>query len=199
MKELAKQILEQFSACKVEILSSKDSDYLIICYAPKDKFKDLIMNLKNHPDFTFTILTDLSAVDYPDHEKRFEVIYNLLSIKNNWRIIIKVRLDDAEEIESIYDLFNASIWYEREVWDMFGIRFKNNPDLRRILTDYGFSGHPLRKDFPLTGFKEVRYDLEQKKVIYEPVDLMQEFRAFDFLSPWEGPNYALPGDEKAKK
>ena len=158
--------------------------------------KGIIAYLKQEK---FNLLTDISAVDYPQRPERFEMIYNLLNIYANKRIIVKFSVADAKEVETIADLFNAAIWYEREVWDMFGIYFTNNPDLRRILTDYGFEGHPLRKDFPLTGFKEVRYDETLKKVIYEPVKLAQDFRNFDFLSPWEGPNYILPGDEKAEK
>ncbi len=144
----------------------------------------------------FDILTDLTAVDYPEREERFEIIYNLLNIYKNQRIIVKVLLADNESIDSIHDIYSASIWYEREVWDMFGIYFNNNPDLRRIGTDYGFEGHPLRKDFPLTGYKEVYYDQEQGKVVYTSVKLPQDYRNFDFQSPWEGPKYIIPGDEK---
>lgn len=147
----------------------------------------------------YNLLTDLSAIDYPERAERFEIIYNLLNIYDNKRIIIKFSIKDKQEVESVSDLFSAAIWYEREVWDMFGIYFANNPDLRRILTDYGFEGHPLRKDFPLTGFKEVHYDVNQKKVVYAPVSLSQDYRNFDFVSPWEKPNYILPGDEKAEK
>ena len=163
------------------------------------KQKDLKKILKYLKEQQFNLLTDLSAVDYPDRPKRFEMIYNLLNIYDNKRIIVKFSLADKIAVESIADLFSASIWYEREVWDMFGIHFNNSPDLRRILTDYEFEGHPLRKDFPLTGFKEVRYDEKQQKVIYEPVTLMQDFRNFDFMSPWEGAKYILPGDEKTEK
>jgi NADH-quinone oxidoreductase subunit C len=153
--------------------------------------------LRDDSNLKFTILIDLTAVDYPSNIKRFEVVYNLLSIKFNQRLIVKVKVADGENIESASDLFSAATWFEREAWDMYGIIFENNPDLRRILTDYGFSGHPLRKDFPLTGYVEVRYNPDLKKVVYEPVNLMQEYRNFDYLSPWEGTNYALPGDEKA--
>ena len=163
------------------------------------KQKDLKKILKYLKEQQFNLLTDLSAVDYPDRPKRFEMIYNLLNIYDNKRIIVKFSLADKIAVESIADLFSAAIWYEREVWDMFGIHFNNSPDLRRILTDYEFEGHPLRKDFPLTGFKEVRYDEKQQKVIYEPVTLMQDFRNFDFMSPWEGAKYILPGDEKTEK
>jgi NADH-quinone oxidoreductase subunit C len=169
---------------------------MITLITNQSDFRSIISYLK---ESKFNILTDLSAIDYPDRVERFEMIYNLLNIYDNKRIIVKFAIEDQKDIDSIADLFNAAIWYEREVWDMFGIHFLNNPDLRRILTDYGFEGHPLRKDFPLTGFKEVRYDKEQEKVIYEPVKLEQDFRNFDFVSPWEGPNYILPGDEKAEK
>ena len=176
-----------------------ENGYVISIKTDKQNLKQLLTYLKEDEQLTFNILTDLSAVDYPERIERFEVIYNLLSIYNNARIILKISVADKQEVESIADIFSASVWYEREVWDMFGISFSNSPDLRRILTDYGFEGHPLRKEFPVTGFKEVRYDEETKKVIYEPVNLPQDFRNFDFISPWEGPNYVLPGDEKAEK
>ena len=141
------------------------------------------------------MLLDITAVDYPQRAKRFEIIYNLLSLKNHLRIRIKIFVNDNEIIPSISKLFKSANWYEREVWDMYGISFKGNNDLRRILTDYGFEGHPLRKDFPLTGFVELRYDENKKKVSYSKVKLTQDYRNFDFLSPWEGST--LPGDEKA--
>ena len=154
--------------------------------------------LAKDKDLAFKVLTDITALDYPGADKRFVIIYNLLSLANNTRIIIKVAIDEDQHVDSISDIYKGAVWYEREVWDMFGIIFNGLSDHRRILTDYGFEGHPLRKDFPVTGFKEVRYDLEQKKVVYEPVSLQQEFRVFDNLSPWEGTNFTLPGDEKAK-
>jgi NADH-quinone oxidoreductase subunit C len=178
-----------------QIVLSEDG-YMITMICDLSDAKDIVAYLK---DQKFSILTDLSAIDYPERQQRFEIIYNLLNIFDNKRIIVKFLVENKQEVESIADLYNAATWYEREVWDMFGIYFANNPDLRRILTDYGFEGHPLRKDFPLTGFKEVHYDEEQQKVIYAPVKLAQEFRNFDFLSPWEGPEYVLPGDEKAEK
>lgn len=159
---------------------------------------ELLQFLKNDERCQFTILTDITAVDYLGKETRFEIIYNLLSISKNARIIIKIFAEEDETVLTISEIYSAAIWYEREVWDMYGIMFDNHPDLRRILTDYGFEGHPLRKDFPLTGYTEVRYDYDAKKVLYEPVRLPQEFRNFDFLSPWEGTDYILPGDEKAK-
>ena len=145
----------------------------------------------------FAVLIDICGVDYPEREKRFEVVYHLLSPRLNQRIRVKTSTDEATPIASVNDIFPAANWYEREAYDMFGIRFSGHPDLRRLLTDYGFQGYPLRKDFPLTGFVEVRYDDDAKRVVYEPVKLTQEFRNFDFESPWEGPNYVLPGDEKA--
>jgi NADH-quinone oxidoreductase subunit C len=145
----------------------------------------------------FWCIIDITAVDWPGREKRFDVVYHLLSPKQNQRIRIKVETDEATPVPSIVSVFPGADWYEREVYDLYGVLFTGHPDLRRILTDYGFEGHPLRKDFPLTGFVEVRWDDEQKRVVYEPVRLAQEFRNFDFLSPWEGPDYKLPGDEKA--
>jgi NADH-quinone oxidoreductase subunit C len=142
-------------------------------------------------------MIDLCGVDYPDRPQRFEVVYNLLSLKHNHRIRVKVATDGENPVPSITGIYSAAGWFEREAWDLFGIYFADNPDLRRLLTDYGFEGHPLRKDFPLTGYVEVRYDEDQKRVVYEPVKLKQEFRSFDFVSPWEGMNEILPGDEKA--
>jgi NADH-quinone oxidoreductase subunit C len=145
----------------------------------------------------FTVLVDICGVDYPDREQRFEVVYNLLSMALNQRIRIKLETDENTPVPSVVGLYSCAGWWEREAWDLYGIAFADNPDLRRILTDYGFEGHPLRKDFPLTGYVELRYDEEQKRVVYEPVKLPQEFRSFDFLSPWEGMDRILPGDEKA--
>jgi len=155
--------------------------------------------LRDDPDCLFKILVDLCGVDYPEREKRFEVVYNLLSLKHNRRIRVKVMTDETGPIPSVAGVFSTAGWFEREAWDLYGVFFSDHPDLRRILTDYGFEGHPLRKDFPLTGYVEVRYDQEQKRVIYEPVKLTQDFRTFDFLSPWEGMTRELPGDEKAVK
>jgi NADH-quinone oxidoreductase subunit C len=146
----------------------------------------------------FTVLADLCGVDYPDRPERFEVVYNLLSLKLNQRIRVKVTTDEETPVPTATGIYSAAGWYEREAWDLYGIYFEGHPDLRRLLTDYGFEGHPLRKDFPLTGYVEVRYDEEQKRVVYEPVKLKQEFRSFDFLSPWEGMSEILPGDEKAQ-
>ena len=137
-------------------------------------------------------------MDWPEREARFDVVYNLLSPTHNQRIRVKVRTDERRPLPSVAGVFSSAGWYEREAWDMYGIMFSGHADLRRLLTDYGFEGHPLRKDFPLTGRVEVRYDDEEKRVVYEPVSLTQEFRTFDFLSPWEGAQYLLPGDEKAR-
>ncbi len=156
----------------------------------------LLDELKKAKDLNFEMLLDITAVDYPQRSKRFELVYNLLSIKNNLRIRVKIFLNDNQIIPSVSNLYKSACWYEREVWDMYGISFSGNNDLRRILTDYGFEGHPLRKDFPLTGFVELRYDETKKKVSYSKVKLTQDYRNFDFLSPWEGG--ILPGDEKAK-
>jgi NADH-quinone oxidoreductase subunit C len=145
----------------------------------------------------FNVLVDICGVDYPERERRFEVVYNLLSLPLNQRIRLKLETGEDEPVPSAVALYSCAGWWEREAWDLFGIAFVGNPDLRRILTDYGFEGHPLRKDFPLTGYVELRYDEEQKRVVYEPVKLTQEFRSFDFLSPWEGMDRILPGDEKA--
>jgi len=152
--------------------------------------------LRDDKDCLFEQLIDICSVDYPERARRFEVVYHLLSPRRNRRIRVKCDTDEATPVPSVVELFPAANWYEREAYDMYGILFSGHPDLRRILTDYGFQGHPLRKDFPLTGYVEVRYDDEQKRVVYEPVKLTQEFRSFDFESPWEGTDYVLPGDEK---
>ncbi len=144
----------------------------------------------------FSSLVDITAVDYPEREARFNVVYHLLSMYQNHRIRVKVAVGEADMVPSVHLIYPAANWFEREVFDMFGIVFSGHPDLRRLLTDYGFRGHPLRKDFPTTGYVEVRYDEALKRVVYEPVSLVQEYRQFDFMSPWEGAQYILPGDEK---
>jgi len=153
--------------------------------------------LRDDANCQFRVLIDICGVDYPQRAKRFDVVYNLLSLTHNQRIRVKVQTDEDTPVPSVNGVFAAAGWFEREAWDMYGIMFTGHPDLRRLLTDYGFDGYPLRKDFPLSGFVEVRYDDAEKRVVYEPVKLTQEFRKFDFLSPWEGAEYALPGDEKA--
>jgi NADH-quinone oxidoreductase subunit C len=155
--------------------------------------------LREDPDCRFVSFIDITAADYPEREKRFDVVYHLLSPYKNARIRVKVEVGEGDDVPTAIPVFKAADWFEREVFDLFGIMFSGHPDLRRILTDYGFQGHPLRKDFPTTGYVEVRYDDEQKRVVYEPVKLVQEFRQFDYLSPWEGGKYVLPGDEKAKQ
>jgi NADH-quinone oxidoreductase subunit C len=165
---------------------------------PAPQIVAVLAFLRDNSNCLFKMLVDITGVDYPDREKRFEVVYNLLSLRLNQRIRVKVATDEATPVPSATGVFSAANWYERETWDLFGVMFSDHPDLRRILTDYGFDGHPLRKDFPLTGFVEVRYDEAEKRVVYEPVRLAQEFRRFDFMSPWEGAHYVLPGDEKAK-
>jgi NADH-quinone oxidoreductase subunit C len=154
--------------------------------------------LRDDRDCGFVCFIDICGVDYPQREKRFDVVYHLLAPYRNRRIRVKVETDEDTPVPSVISVFPAANWFEREAFDLYGVLFSGHPDLRRILTDYGFSGHPLRKDFPLTGYVEVRYDDAQKRVVYEPVKLTQEFRAFDYLSPWEGTEYVLPGDEKAK-
>lgn len=155
--------------------------------------------LKSDGACQFSSLVDITAVDYPQRGKRFDVIYHFLSMYQNHRIRLRVQIREDEMVPSIIDVHPSSNWFEREIFDMFGILFTGHPDLRRILTDYGFRGHPLRKDFPTTGYTEVRYDEVQKRVVYEPVSLVQEYRQFDFMSPWEGAEYILPGDDKAKE
>jgi len=155
--------------------------------------------LKTDPACQFVSLIDITAVDWPGREQRFDVVYHLLSPRLNQRIRVKVPSDETTQVPSLIEVYHGADWYERETYDLYGVLFSGHPDLRRILTDYGFEGHPLRKDFPLTGFVELRYDDEQKRVVYDKVRLAQEFRTFDFLSPWEGTDYLLPGDEKAKR
>ena len=157
----------------------------------------ILKHLRDDPSAKFLLLIDIAGVDFPERTKRFDVVYHLLSMHNNVRIRLKAQVGEGETVESAREVFPNADWYEREVFDMYGIAFTGQPDMRRLLTDYGFEGHPLRKDFPLTGHTQVRYDDEEKRVVYEPVSLVQEYRDFDYESPWEGAKYALPGDEKA--
>lgn len=157
----------------------------------------VMKHLRDDPACEFTILVDVCGVDWPQREKRFDVIYHLLSLTKNRRVRVRVQTSEDEAVPSVVSVYPAANWFEREAFDMFGIAFSDHPDLRRILTDYGFSGHPLRKDFPLTGFVEVRYDDELKRVVYQPVQLVQEFRDFDFMSPWEGAAHILPDGQKS--
>lgn len=166
--------------------------------APRERIVEVLTTLRDQ--FGFQQLLDLCGVDYPDRKERFEVVYHLLSMTRNARLRVKVSTDETQPVPSVISAYPAANWFEREAYDMYGMLFSGHPDMRRLLTDYGFEGHPLRKDFPMTGYVEVRYDEEQRRVVYEPVKLTQEFRTFDFLSPWEGAEYpapVLPGDEKA--
>jgi NADH-quinone oxidoreductase subunit C len=158
---------------------------------------EVVKFLRDDPGCRFVSFIDVTAVDYPGREKRFDVVYHLLSPTLNERIRLRAQADETTQVPSIIEVFPGADWFERECYDLYGVIFTGHPDMRRLLTDYGFDGHPLRKDFPLTGFVEVRYDDQEKRVVYEPVRLNQEFRKFDFLSPWEGADYPLPGDEKA--
>ena len=168
-------------------------------HADRERIVEVLTHLRDDPDCRFHQLVDLCGADYPDRPRRFDVVYHLLSPRQNLRIRLKVQTDDETPVPSLTGIYPGADWFEREAYDMYGILFSGHPDLRRLLTDYGFEGYPLRKDFPLTGFVEVRYDDAAKRVVYEPVELRQEFRNFDFLSPWEGTDYVLPGDEKATK
>ena len=168
--------------------------------APRERIAEVLLGLRDR--FGFQQLLDLCGVDYPDRRERFEVVYHLLSMTRNARVRVKVSTDEVKPVPTAVEVYPAAGWFEREAFDMYGMLFEGNPDMRRLLTDYGFEGHPLRKDFPMTGYVEVRYDEEQKRVVYEPVKLTQEFRQFDFLSPWEGAEYpapVLPGAEKAAR
>jgi NADH-quinone oxidoreductase subunit C len=167
--------------------------------AEAEKIVKVVTFLRDDPRCRFVNIIDITAVDWPAREKRFDVVYHFLSPYQNTRIRVKVQTDEVTPVPSIIGVFPGAEWFERETWDMYGVMFTGHPDMRRLLTDYGFEGHPLRKDFPLTGFVEVRWDDQQKRVLYEPVRLAQEFRNFDFLSPWEGADYKLPGDEKAEQ
>ncbi len=164
---------------------------------PRDKLVSLVRFLHDDTRLRFISLVDICGVDYPARAERFDVVYHLLSPTRNLRIRLKISTDEATPVASVTEVFPGANWYEREAFDMFGILFTGHPDLRRLLTDYGFDGYPLRKDFPTSGYVELRYDESRKKVVYEPVKLTQEFRSFDYLSPWEGTDYVLPGDEKA--
>lgn len=175
---------------------TQDHDELILI-SERAEIVRLLTYLRDDSNCLFKVLVDVCGVDYPERADRFDVVYNLLSLRHNQRIRVKVRCNEDDLVPSVSSVFSAAGWFEREVWDMYGVMFSEHPDLRRLLTDYGFDGHPLRKDFPLTGHVQVRYDEAQKRVVREPVKLTQAFRNFDFMSPWEGAEYILPGDEKA--
>jgi len=178
------------------VLSQKIAAGELTLGIERDEILRAVKLLRDDPKFGFTVLIDVCGVDWPNRAARFDVVYHLLSLSNNCRLRLKVATDEATAVPSIVSAHPAANWFEREAFDLYGIAFAEHPDLRRILTDYGFSGYPLRKDFPLTGFVELRYDDEQKRVVYQPVQLVQEFREFDFMSPWEGAREILPGDEK---
>ncbi|HEY1561787.1 MAG TPA: NADH-quinone oxidoreductase subunit C, partial [Caulobacteraceae bacterium] len=165
--------------------------------AEAEDIANVLTKLRDNPDFAFQQLIDICGADYPQRQKRFDVVYHLLSLTKNRRVRVKVEADEATAVPSATGVYPCADWFEREAFDMYGIYFSGHPDLRRLLTDYGFQGHPLRKDFPMSGFVEVRYDEEQKRVVYEPVKITA-FRAFDFLSPWEGAAYAMPGEERSE-
>lgn len=180
----------------VDVSFSLEKDELTLCVG-SDSIIQTLLFLRDDARCQFKVLVDVCGVDFIEREKRFEVVYQLLSLKYNHRVRVKVSADEATVVPTATHVFSAANWLEREVWDMYGIAFSGHPDLRRILSDYGFEGHAQRKDFPLTGYVELRYDNEKRQVVYEPVQLQQEFRSFDFMSPWEGTEYVLPGDEKA--
>ena len=199
-KEAFADLAEHIDESLEGVMSQKIERGELILKAKRESLIRVLEFLKNDRECDFKILVDITAVDFPGRAERFEVVYNLLSLSQNQRVRVKVATDENTPVPSAVCVFSSAGWYEREVWDMYGIYFSGNPDLRRILTDYGFEGHPLRKDFPLTGYVELRYDDELKRVIYEPVKLVQDFRTFDFESPWEGmTDVQLPGDEKAVK
>ncbi len=201
--------LEALGQAVAEALPGAVTGFTVTLYAQavgeltlQAKAEDIVAvmtHLRDDPACAFQALVDITAVDWPQRERRFDIVYHLLSPTQNARIRVKIEVGEAVPVDSIIAVFPGANWFEREVYDLYGVVFTGHPDMRRILTDYGFEGHPLRKDFPLTGFVEVRFDDEQKRVVYNPVQLAQEFRNFDFLSPWEGPDYPLPGDEKAGK
>lgn len=181
-----------------DLLDSRITLGELTIQVPAERIVKVLTFLRDDGNCQFTELVDLTGLDWPERAKRFDVVYHLLSMKLNQRIRIKAQTDEETPVPSAVGVYSAANWFERETWDMYGVMFSGHPDLRRILSDYGFEGHPLRKDFPLTGYVEVRYDESQKRVVYEPVQLTQEFRRFDFMSPWEGAKYVLPGDEKAE-
>lgn len=199
MSEALTTLGEHIAAAQDSAVKSWDIKFGdLTIHIHRDRIEDVLRFLRDDPACRFTTLIDLCGVDFPQRRERFDVVYHLLSMHQNQRIRVKLTTDAETPVDSIHELFPVADWYEREAFDMYGITFSNHPDLRRILTDYGFEGHPLRKDFPLSGYVEVRWDDEQKRVVYEPVELVQAYRDFDFMSPWEGAKYILPGDEKAE-
>jgi NADH (or F420H2) dehydrogenase, subunit C len=199
MSEALRELSSYIAEVHPEFVAGSRIEYgeLTLVTAPENVIA-LLTFLRDDVQCGFVNLIDICGVDWPQREKRFDVVYHMLSPRQNLRIRVTVMVAEDEPVPSACAVYPGADWFEREAWDMYGILFTGHPDLRRILTDYGFEGHPLRKDFPTTGFVEVRYDDAAKRVVYEPVELRQEFRSFDFLSPWEGTDYVLPGDEKAK-
>jgi len=196
LSELADHVAAELGA---SVLSKAIAHGELTLNVGREKIVEILTFLRDDETCRFEVLIDICGVDWPAREARFDVVYHLLSPRLNQRVRVKLQTDETTPVPSVVEVFSVADWFEREAYDMYGILFSGHPDLRRILTDYGFQGHPLRKDFPLTGYVEVRYDDEKKRVVYEPVELTQEFRSFDFESPWEGTNYVLPGDEKASK
>ena len=195
MDETLKQLAAHIEASldpRIELVECKGGELIVT--VPAEEIVPVMTFLRDNRPCLFRCLIDICGVDYPERPKRFEVVYHLLSLVHNMRIRVKVETDEQTPVPSITGVFPAAGWFEREAWDMYGVMFSDHPDLRRILTDYGFEGHPLRKDFPMTGFVEVRYSEEEKRVVYEPVKLTQDFRKFDFMSPWEGAKYILDDD-----
>ena len=196
LKELGDHIAQALSGAVTDVALPGGELTVTVAH---DRLVEAMTFLRDDPRCSFKLLMDVCGADYPERAERFDVVYHLLSLDKNRRIRVKVTTDEETPVPSVVGIYNSANWFEREAWDLYGILFSDHPDLRRILTDYGFEGHPLRKDFPLTGYVEVRYDDEKKRVVYEPVKLTQDFRFFDFLSPWEGMTrqMTLPGDEKA--
>ena len=194
LQELGGYIQSQISN---DVLEYWTANYELNVIVRSEGIARTLKFLRQDSNCLFEMLVDVCGVDYPERPERFEVVYNLLSLRHNQRVRVKLAVDEGVAVPSVHDIFPSASWFERECWDMYGVFFSGHPDLRRLLTDYGFDGHPFRKDFPLTGYVEVRYDDEERRVVYEPVKLTQAFRSFDFLSPWEAMTRTLPGDEKA--
>lgn len=193
LRELGEYISESLGSAVTDARLHRDQ---LIVRVERERIVDVMTFLRDDATCRFQQLMNISGVDYPDERERFELCYELLSLHHNQRVRVKVTTDEDTPVDSVTAVYSSANWFEREIWDLFGVFFADHPDLRRIMTDYGFEGHPLRKDFPLTGYVEPRYDDEQKRVVYEPVKLTQDFRTFDFMSPWEGMTAILPGDEK---
>ncbi|MEM7739472.1 MAG: NADH-quinone oxidoreductase subunit C [Pseudomonadota bacterium] len=196
LAELEEHVAARFGD---DIVSSQVAYQELTVTVPCSRIIEVLIFLRDDSMCRFSQLIELAGVDYPERRKRFDIAYHLLSITNNARIRIKIQANETDAVPSVTSVYPNADWYEREAFDMYGIVFEGHPDMRRLLTDYGFEGHPLRKDFPLTGYTEVRWDDEQQRVVHEPVKLTQEYRDFDYLSPWEGSDYILPGDEKAEE